>query len=143
MANQQGYVDLGSTCAHVCEVLDRGLNGKQPDELSQSVLKAIQGLTKWVESLEIHWEELLTEFDHSTATEIQGRVIKYGERNAASRFLQVKRDKDRIVGWRQDLQMILQVFNVRSVTSVGGHRRTNFLDGVVDQQPYAAFGYPP
>ena len=57
--------------------------------------------------------EPLIEFDHSTATEIQGRVAKYGERNAASRFLQVKRDRGRIVGWRQNLQMILQVFNVR------------------------------
>ena len=46
MANEQDYVDLGSTCANVCTVLDRGLNGKGLDELSQSVLGAIQGLTK-------------------------------------------------------------------------------------------------
>ena len=46
MSNQQDYVDLGSTCAHVCKVLDRGLNGKRSDELSQSVLEAIQGLTE-------------------------------------------------------------------------------------------------
>ena len=46
MANKQDYVDLGSTCANVCKVLDRGLNGKRLDELNQSVLEAIQGLTK-------------------------------------------------------------------------------------------------
>ena len=45
MANEQDYVDLGSTCANVCGVLDRGLNGRQLDELSQSVLEAIRGLT--------------------------------------------------------------------------------------------------
>ena len=45
MANKQDYVDLGSTCASVCRVLDRGLNGKRLDELNQSVLEAIQGLT--------------------------------------------------------------------------------------------------
>ena len=46
MANEQDYVDLGSTCANVCKVLDRGLNGKRLEELSQSVLEAIQGLAK-------------------------------------------------------------------------------------------------
>ena len=87
--------------------------------------------------------EPLIEFYHSTATEIQGRVAKYGKRNAASRFLQVKRDKDRIVDWKQDLQMILQVFNVRSVCFIGRYMTTHFSDGVVDQQPYVASGYPP
>ena len=45
MANEKDYVDIGSTCANVCKVLDRGLNGRQLDELSQAVLEAIQQLT--------------------------------------------------------------------------------------------------
>ena len=45
MANKQEYVDLGSACANVCKVLDRGLNGRRLDELSKSVLEAIQQLT--------------------------------------------------------------------------------------------------
>ena len=45
MANQQDYIDIGSTCANVCKVLDWGLNGKRLDELSRSVLEAIQHLT--------------------------------------------------------------------------------------------------
>ena len=59
MANEQDYVDLGSTCANVCGVLDRGLNGRQLDELSQSVLEAIQGLTMWAESPHVHHERPL------------------------------------------------------------------------------------
>ena len=39
------YVALGLFCADACEALDRGLNGRQLDELSQSVLGAIEQLT--------------------------------------------------------------------------------------------------
>jgi hypothetical protein len=45
MINEQDCVDLGLSCADVCKALDRGLEGKQLDELSQSVLEAIQQLT--------------------------------------------------------------------------------------------------
>jgi hypothetical protein len=45
MINEQDCVDLGLSCADVCKALDRGLKGKQLDELSQSVLEAIQQLT--------------------------------------------------------------------------------------------------
>ena len=45
MATQQDYIDIGSTCANVSKVLDRGLNGKRLDELSRSVLEAIRHLT--------------------------------------------------------------------------------------------------
>lgn len=39
-------MDLGLYCADVCKVLDRGLDAKRPDELNQSVLGAIEELTK-------------------------------------------------------------------------------------------------
>lgn len=45
MANKQDYVELGKTCANVCQALNRGLNGRQLDDLSQSVIEAIGQLT--------------------------------------------------------------------------------------------------
>ena len=45
MANKQDYVELGESCAHVCQALDRGLNGKQMGDLDPSVFGAIQQLT--------------------------------------------------------------------------------------------------
>ena len=45
MANKQDYVDLGLSCASICKALDRGLDGRRLDELSQSVLGAIEELT--------------------------------------------------------------------------------------------------
>jgi len=45
MVNKQDYVDLGLACADVCGALDRGVNGKQLDELSRSVCEAIEQLT--------------------------------------------------------------------------------------------------
>ena len=46
MINKTDYVDLGLACADVCQALDRGMNGRRVDELSQSVFKAIAQLTK-------------------------------------------------------------------------------------------------
>ena len=46
MENEEGYIDLGLTCASVCEALVRGLNGKRADELSDSVREAINQLTR-------------------------------------------------------------------------------------------------
>ena len=45
MANKQDYVELGKSCGRVCQALDRGLNGRRSDELSESVLEAIEELT--------------------------------------------------------------------------------------------------
>lgn len=45
MTNELDYIDLGLSCADVCQALDRGLNGRQSDELSRSVSEAIEGLT--------------------------------------------------------------------------------------------------
>ena len=43
--NEQDCVDLGLSCAKACKALDQGLKGRRLDELSQSVLEAIQQLT--------------------------------------------------------------------------------------------------
>ena len=44
MTNAQDCVDLGLSCADVCKALNRGLKGRRLNELSQSVLEAIQQL---------------------------------------------------------------------------------------------------
>ena len=45
MINEADYVDLGLACADVCGALNRGMDGRRVDELSQSVLEAIGQLT--------------------------------------------------------------------------------------------------
>ena len=50
--------------------------------------------------------------------EIQRKVIKQSKRNAVSRIIHAANDKDAIAAWKLDLNRILQVFNVRSVTFV-------------------------
>ena len=51
VANKADYVELGLTCANVCRALDRGMNGKKLDEISQSVSEAINQLTTWVKPM--------------------------------------------------------------------------------------------
>jgi len=45
MLNKLDYVELGLACADVCKALERGMNGRRADELSQSVHEAIEQLT--------------------------------------------------------------------------------------------------
>lgn len=45
MANESTSVDIGLACADVCIALERGINGKQLDELGKPVLEAIEHLT--------------------------------------------------------------------------------------------------
>ena len=45
MISKADYVELGLTCADICEVLNRGMNGRRVDQLSQTVLEAIEELT--------------------------------------------------------------------------------------------------
>ena len=116
----QDYVELGLTCADVCTALDRGLNGKRLDELSNSVCEAINQLTTWATY------RRCAQFKHSiddavdrrTVAEIQRKIVKRGGRNAVSRPLHAKGDKEAIATWRSDLNRILLIFDVRFVLSV-------------------------
>ena len=45
MANDQDYVHLGQACGDVCQVLHRGLKGRQLDGLTLVVLDAVGDLT--------------------------------------------------------------------------------------------------
>ena len=44
MINQMDYIELGLTCADVCAVLGRGLDGKRLKDLNKSVRQAIKQL---------------------------------------------------------------------------------------------------
>ena len=45
MVNEIDYVELGLACADVCRALERGMNGRRVNEVSQSVFEAIGQLT--------------------------------------------------------------------------------------------------
>ena len=45
MISKANYIELGLTCANVCEALDLGMDGRRADELSHSTLEAIEKLT--------------------------------------------------------------------------------------------------
>ena len=45
MTNERDCVELGISCGDICQTLDRGLNGRQLDRPSQSVLGAIRKST--------------------------------------------------------------------------------------------------
>ena len=45
MVDEVDCVELGLLCAEICRALDRGMNGKKPNELSQSVHDAMNLLT--------------------------------------------------------------------------------------------------
>ena len=45
MANELDYVELGLNCADICRSLDRGMNEKKLNDLSQSMCEAIAQLT--------------------------------------------------------------------------------------------------
>ena len=48
-------------------------------------------------------------------TEIERKVIKQSKRNTVSRLLHARNDKEKIAGWKLELNSILQLFTVRSV----------------------------
>ena len=45
MAKELDFIELGFYCAEICRALDRGVDGKKLDDLSQSVCDAIGQLT--------------------------------------------------------------------------------------------------
>ena len=51
MINKTDYVELGLACADVCRALERAMNGKKEDDLSQSMSEAMSRLTTWVKPM--------------------------------------------------------------------------------------------
>ena len=60
MANKAEYVELGLACADVCKALERGMNGKELDDLSEPVREAIVQLTVWVKRAMHSFDSTLT-----------------------------------------------------------------------------------
>jgi hypothetical protein len=117
--NKTDYVELGLACAEVCKALDRGMKGRQANELSQPVFEAIEQLTTSVKPTGyILCTTCLPCPNRRTIAEIQGRIIEKGQRGLFSRVAHAKSDKDTLASWRSDLNRILHVFNVRSASSV-------------------------
>ena len=58
MSNKSEYVELGLICAEVCGALKRGMNGKELDDLSQSVREGMEQLTLWA-------KPVIPDFDNS------------------------------------------------------------------------------
>ena len=56
--------------------------------------------------------------DRSTLADIQKKIIEKCRRNAVSRLIHAKNDKETIAAWKSDLSKILLVFNVRSAVAV-------------------------
>ena len=51
-----------------------------------------------------------------TVAGIQKKIVKWGKRNPISQRFRAKEDKELIATWRLDLEKILHIFNVCSVT---------------------------
>ena len=47
MGNKTDYVELGLACADICEALKQGTNGRELEDLNQSVRDAIAQLKTW------------------------------------------------------------------------------------------------
>ena len=67
-------------------------------------------------------DTLTDDLNRRTISKIQRKVVKEGKRNAATRFVLAKSNKDKIAGWKQELVRVLHVFNVRSILSAGYSR---------------------
>ena len=63
-------------------------------------------------------DPLTDALNRRTVAEIQRKVVKHGKRNAVTRIILSKSNKDRIAAWKQDLVRVLHVFNVCSIPSV-------------------------
>jgi len=92
MANASDYVELGLFCADICRTLDRGTDGKNPDDLSKSVYGAI--------------EELRT-----IVAEIRAVAMNRNGRGLFSRLILTGNNKSMIAAWKFELNRILRVFN--------------------------------
>ncbi|KAF9641876.1 hypothetical protein BDM02DRAFT_3125016 [Thelephora ganbajun] len=79
--NKVDYVELGLACADVCGALDRGMSGRQEDQIGRSVLEAIERLTTTVAEIQRNVDELGNEVGclcFSTRRKIRTRLLPGG-----------------------------------------------------------------
>lgn len=65
--------------------------------------------------------------DCRIVAEIQKKIVDKGKQNPISRALNAKNDNDAIVAWGRNLDIILNIFNVRSIHSVWSQCITDSL----------------
>lgn len=111
MANDQDYVDIGLSCAGICEALGRGMNRKRLSDLSPSVHEVIKsvGDVGRTSSSCFRWLTDRT-ITRRTVAGIQRKVVKNSQRSPISRLTRARNDT--IATWRSELNRILHVFNV-------------------------------
>ena len=118
MTNELDFVEVGLFCVDICRALDRGMNGKKLNDLSQSVCEAINQLMMRVAlSICSSNPSAYCVLDRRTVAEIQKKITKQSGRHRVSRFFYAGNDKNMIAAWKSDLNGILNVFNVCSVRS--------------------------
>ena len=118
MVNKQDYVDLGLSCANICKALERGMDGRELNELSKSMREAITELDAWVERvIRTFCSFAHHDLDCRTVAEIHEKVVKRSRRHRFLRFLHSRSDKEAMPMWNSKLDRILHVFNVCSAHS--------------------------
>jgi len=121
MADKPEWVEIGLTCADVCGALERGTNGKGPEDLSKIMHLTIRRLTRWVKPAMHGLDSSLTPtFYRRVVTKIQKKVIELQDRTVISRLFHAESvdDQSMFAGWKSDLTNLLNLFNVRSDTHV-------------------------
>lgn len=78
--------------------------------------------------------------DCRNVAEIQRKVLGEKIRKPASQRLS-KDDERMIATWRQNIDRILHIFNVRPVDAPRQSLMAPILDGVDNEQPYDPFGH--
>ena len=89
MINEATYVKLGLACADVCGALCR------------------------VKRMDRRFAHRVLDHDGRTVVGIQRHIVKRGKRNVLSRYFHAKDDGEAIATWKQDINGIRRVFDVR------------------------------
>jgi len=117
MADKTEWVELGLRYADVCRALERGINRRKRDDISQDGYEVISQLVRWVKPMMHGFDSSLTYPPYrSTVAEIQRKAIKCRERNAITRRLRTKSDREAIAAWTLETVRFLHIFNVGSDT---------------------------
>ena len=112
MINDDDLVGLAKSCVEICEVLRVGVEGKDIDDLSDPVQKAIADLKKCAHPNDTHSSARRNNGIFSTTNEIEEKVKEHAERHSIIRGARARYDKEMIQGWKLEIHTILGVFHV-------------------------------
>ena len=132
VVNKQDYVELGLSCVAIYKALKQGMDGRELDDLSETVREAIDKLKTWVEpAMDISCSSAHRDLDRRTVTDIhkdieersglregvEKRSVLQSAWQEVSGFLHSSSNKDAIAAWKEDLKGLLLFFNVCSAHS--------------------------